>query len=93
MLSHRSRNVAPTMADRRGRNRRVLRILVVEDKPFQRRLTTETLRQMRTVAVEHVENANHCVEVLPLFQPDIIVAAWDIERLRRRGHCPPHPRR
>jgi CheY-like chemotaxis protein len=66
------------MANRRA-EQRILRILVVEDRPFQRRLTTETLRQMRSVVVEHVENASHCLEVLPLFQPDVVVAAWNMD--------------
>lgn len=66
------------MADRRAQQR-VLRILVVEDRPFQRRLTSETLRQMRNVVVEHADNADHCLAILSLFQPDIVVSAWDTE--------------
>lgn len=66
------------MADRRAQEK-ILRILVVDDKPFQRRLTTETLRQMRTVSVEHVENVDHCLTLLPLVQPHVVVAAWDAD--------------
>lgn len=66
------------MANRRAEQLRILRILVVEDKPFQRRLTTETLRTMRNVVVEHVEHTDHCIELLPLFQPDVVVTAWDM---------------
>jgi len=67
------------MADRRAQKQRVLRILVVEGKPFQRRLTTETLRTMRNVTVEHADNADHCMQMLPFFQPDLVVTAWDME--------------
>ncbi|MBL8545168.1 MAG: response regulator [Hyphomonadaceae bacterium] len=54
-------------------------MLVVDDKPFQRRLTIETLRTMRNVVVEYVENADHCIETLALFQPDVVVTTWDME--------------
>ncbi|MBX3428965.1 MAG: response regulator [Hyphomonadaceae bacterium] len=67
------------MSDRRTKTEKTLRILVVDDKPFQRRLTIETLRQMRSVVVEHVESADHCIETLPLFAPDIIVTTWDMD--------------
>jgi len=56
----------------------ILRILVVDDQPFQRRLTTETLRTMRDVSVEHVDSAEHCVASLAFFQPDVVVTAWDM---------------
>jgi CheY-like chemotaxis protein len=67
------------MADRRSEAQKVLRILLVDDKPFQRRLTSETLRQMRNVAIEHVDNADHCISMLPLVQPDVVIAAWDAD--------------
>lgn len=56
----------------------ILRILVVDDHLFQRRLTTETLRTMRDVSVEHVDSAEHCVASLAFFQPDVVVTAWDM---------------
>jgi len=65
------------MSDRRTKTQKTLRILVVDDKPFQRRLTIETLRQMRNVVVEYVENADLCIEMLPFFAPDIVVTTWD----------------
>lgn len=34
---------------------------------------------MRSVSVEHVESADHCLDVLGMYQPDLIVAAWDTE--------------
>jgi CheY-like chemotaxis protein len=67
------------MANRRTEDEQILRILVVDDKPFQRRLTIETLRQMRTVLVEHVESVDHCIGMLPLMQPNVVVAAWDVD--------------
>ena len=67
------------MANRRAESQQLLRILVVDDKPFQRRLTTETLRQMRTVFVEHVASVDHCIAMLPLMQPHVVVAAWDVD--------------
>ncbi len=67
------------MADRRAHVQKLLRILVVDDKPFQRRLTTETLRQMRTVQVEHAESVDHCLSMLPVMQPHVVVAAWDVD--------------
>jgi CheY-like chemotaxis protein len=54
-------------------------MLVVDDKPFQRRLTIETLRTMRNVVVEYVENADYCIESMALFQPDVVVTTWDME--------------
>lgn len=54
-------------------------MLVVDDKPFQRRLTIETLRTMRSVIVEYVDNADHCIEMLAVFQPDVIVTTWDMD--------------
>ncbi|MEZ5955996.1 MAG: response regulator [Hyphomonadaceae bacterium] len=67
------------MADRRLQEPKILRILVVHDNAFQRSLTIETLRQMRNVVVEHVSDAERCLEVLPLLGPDIIVTTWDLE--------------
>lgn len=67
------------MADRRTRAQKILRILVVDDKPFQRRLTIETLRTMRNVSVEYVDTADLCVEMLAFFAPDLVVTTWDME--------------
>lgn len=52
--------------------------MVVEDQPFQRRLTVETLRTMRNVVVEHIACADVCLESLSFFQPDLIIAAWNM---------------
>jgi two-component system chemotaxis response regulator CheY len=67
------------MADRRTEQQKILRILIVDDQPFQRRLTSETLRTMRSVALEHVESADHCIATVSFFQPDVIVTRWDME--------------
>lgn len=67
------------MSDRRTKAQKTLRILVVDDKPFQRRLTIETLRQMRNVVVEYVDNADLCIEMLAFFAPDIVVTTWDAD--------------
>ncbi len=62
----------------RANEQRILRILVVDDSPFQRRLTMETLRTLRHVVVEHLESADHCVSALSYFQPDVVITAWDM---------------
>lgn len=62
----------------RASKQTVIRILVVDDQSFQRRLTSEMLRTMRHVEVEHVESAEHCLGILPFFQPDVVVTAWDM---------------
>jgi len=62
----------------RSKELTILRILVVDDQVFQRKLTTETLRTMRNVEVEHVDGVEHCVAALSFFQPDLVVTAWDM---------------
>jgi len=34
---------------------------------------------MRNVVVEHADNGDHCIELLPFFQPDVVVTAWDMD--------------
>lgn len=34
---------------------------------------------MRNVSVEHVENADHCIGMLPLVQPHVVIVAWDAD--------------
>ncbi len=62
----------------RANEQTILRILVVDDQPFQRRLTTETLRTMRHVEVEHVDSTERCLAILAYFQPDVVITAWDM---------------
>jgi CheY-like chemotaxis protein len=66
------------MAGMRAEEQTTLRILVVDDRLFQRRLTTETVRTMRNVEVEHVDCADHCIGAIAFFQPDVIITAWDM---------------
>lgn len=56
-----------------------LRILVVEDRPFQRRLIAETLRAVRDLAIEHADSAAHCLATLAQVRPDLVVMDWDLE--------------
>jgi len=55
-----------------------LRILVVDDRLFQRRLTADMLRQSGRVRIEYAETPQHCLSLLPLFQPDVLVVDWDV---------------
>jgi DNA-binding response OmpR family regulator len=57
----------------------ILKILVVDDQPYQRRLIVETLRAFSLVHVEQAESADECFEVLSYFQPDILITDWDME--------------
>jgi DNA-binding response OmpR family regulator len=56
----------------------VLKILVVDDQVFQRRLITETLRSAGRVQVEHVESVEQALLALGYVQPDILIADWDV---------------
>lgn len=60
----------------RGGDEQVLKILVVDDQPFQRRLVTETLRSMGRVRIEHVENADQCFLAFLYFVPDLVITDW-----------------
>jgi len=53
-----------------------LRLLVVDDQGFQRRLAMETLRSLGRVHIDHV-NAEQCLAALPHVAPHILLAAWD----------------
>ncbi|HRE43609.1 MAG TPA: response regulator [Terricaulis sp.] len=56
-----------------------LRIMVVEDRQFQRRLIAETLRAVRDLSFEYAESAEDCLLMLASTQPDMLVTDWDIE--------------
>ena len=56
-----------------------LRIMVVEDRLFQRRLIAETLRAVRDIVIDHAESAEHCVNLLAHVRPDMIITDWDLE--------------
>ncbi len=55
-----------------------LKILVVDDQPFQRRLIVDTLRAFSLVRVEQAENAEQFLEVLSYFSPDLLITDWDM---------------
>jgi CheY-like chemotaxis protein len=57
----------------------ILKVLVVDDHPFQRRLIAETLRAIGRVQVEQADSAAQCFEVLTYFLPDLIITDWDME--------------
>ncbi|MGE0742217.1 MAG: PleD family two-component system response regulator [Hyphomonadaceae bacterium] len=57
----------------------ILKILVVDGRPFQRRLITETLRALGRVEIEYAETADHCLFALAYFQPDIVIIDWDVD--------------
>jgi len=54
-----------------------LKVLVVDDRPFQRRLLTETLRAAGRVEIEYSDSADHCIFALAYFQPDLLITDWD----------------
>ncbi|MCR6643327.1 MAG: response regulator [Terricaulis sp.] len=56
-----------------------LRIMVVEDRQFQRRLIAETLRAVRDLSFDYAESAEDCLLMLASAQPDMLVTDWDIE--------------
>lgn len=56
-----------------------LRVLVVDDRPFHRRLVAETLRAVKRVEIEYADSADHCVFALAYFQPDLLITDWDLE--------------
>lgn len=56
---------------------RTLKILVVDDKPFQRRLLTEALRSSGRFEIEYADSAEQCMFALAYFQPDVAIVDWD----------------
>lgn len=56
-----------------------LRILVVDDRQFQRRLIAETLRAVRDLVIDYAESADDCLAILGNVRPDMIIIDWDIE--------------
>ncbi|MEZ6024085.1 MAG: response regulator [Hyphomonadaceae bacterium] len=55
-----------------------LKILVVDDRAFQRRLVTETLRAAGRIEIEYADSADHCIFALAYFQPDVAIIDWDL---------------
>jgi DNA-binding response OmpR family regulator len=56
-----------------------LKVLVADDRQFQRRLIAETLRAVRRVEIEFAETSDACIFALSYFQPDLLLIDWDIE--------------
>jgi CheY-like chemotaxis protein len=56
-----------------------LRILVVEDRPFQRRLIAETLRSVRDLTIDYAESSDHCLGMLSTVRPDLLITDWDLD--------------
>jgi CheY-like chemotaxis protein len=56
----------------------ILKVLIVDDQPFQRRLIAETLRTMGRVRIEQAESMTQCFEALSFFAPDLLITDWDM---------------
>lgn len=56
-----------------------LKVLVADDRPFQRRLIGETLRAAQRVEIEFAESSDACIFALSYFEPDLLIVDWDIE--------------
>jgi CheY-like chemotaxis protein len=57
----------------------ILRVLVSDHRPFQRRLITEALRALGRVEVGYAETAEQSLVALAYFQPNILIIDWDID--------------
>lgn len=57
----------------------ILRVLVVDHRPFQRRLIAEALRAIGRVDIGYAENIEQCLLALTYFEPHVIVFDWDID--------------
>jgi CheY-like chemotaxis protein len=68
-------NVVAGMND----NEIVLKVLVVNGQPFQRRLIGETLRTLGRVDIGYAETAEQCVLALSYIQPDVLITDWELE--------------
>ncbi len=57
----------------------ILRVLVADHRPFQRRLVADALRAAERVDVGYAETGDQCLLALAYFQPDVLVADWDLD--------------
>lgn len=55
------------------------KVLVVEDRVFQRRLITETLRSLGRVHVDHAETADEALILIAHQLPNMVITDWDLE--------------
>ena len=56
-----------------------LRVLVAEDRPFQRQLIAETLRTVREVTLHYAASADQCLAMVSEVRPDLVITDWDLE--------------
>jgi CheY-like chemotaxis protein len=56
----------------------ILKVLVVDDQPFQRRLIAETLRTIGRIRIEQADSMAQCFDALAYFQPDVLITDWDM---------------
>jgi CheY-like chemotaxis protein len=57
----------------------ILRVLVADPRPFQRRLITEALRALGRVDVGYSETGEQCLVALSYFQPEVLIVDWDLD--------------
>ncbi|MBL8531898.1 MAG: response regulator [Hyphomonadaceae bacterium] len=57
----------------------IFKILVVEDRVFQRRLITETLRALGRVIVDHADCGDHALQAIGHLLPDMVITDWDLD--------------
>jgi DNA-binding response OmpR family regulator len=57
----------------------LLRVLVADHRPFQRRLVADALRAAERVDVGYAETGDQCLLALAYFQPDVLIADWDLD--------------
>lgn len=58
------------------------KVLVVDNRWYQRRLIADTLRPLGPVLVEHADSTEACVRTLEPFQPNLLIVDWELERGR-----------
>ena len=57
----------------------IIRILVADHRPFQRRLIADALRGLGRVDVGYAETGDQCLLALSYFQPEILIVDWDLD--------------
>lgn len=54
----------------------ILRILVVDDQLFQRRLVAETLRGLGRSEIAYAEDSVQCLLAITYFEPNLVITDW-----------------
>jgi DNA-binding response OmpR family regulator len=57
----------------------ILRVLVADHRPLQRRTVADALRAAERVDVGYAESGDQSLLALAYFQPDILIADWDLD--------------